>query len=161
MRIRKRHRLKRKEIARLAEQISNQIGVPVFGEGDTVDLGNAPDFDVIFVNGKIVGIVFEKKAFPTVRGILKYEPRKRYVTVDMGAVEFVCNGADVMGPGIVDADPEIEEGDLVWVRDQRNLKPLAIGKALVSGLEMLEKRKGKKVKSLHYVGDRLWKLDET
>jgi PUA domain protein len=160
MRIRRRHRLKRKEIRRLSEDISNQIGTSFFDEEDTVDLGSAPDYDVVFVNGTILALVLENKAFPTVRGLLKSQPEKKFVTVDMGAVGFVCNGADVMGPGIVDADPGIEEGDLVWIRDEKNLKPLAIGKALASGVEMLEKGKGKTVQSLHYVGDKLWKLDE-
>jgi PUA domain protein len=160
MRIRKRHRLKRREIRRLSEEVSNQIGVPVFTEEDVVDLGNGPDFDVIYVNGKILALVHEQKAFPTVRGLLEYGAKKNFVTVDMGAVGFVANGADVMGPGIVDADDSIQEGDIVWIRDENNLKPLAIGKALVSGPEMLGKGKGKMVQSLVYVGDRLWKLDE-
>jgi len=160
MRIRKRHRLKRKEIRRLSEEISSQIGVPVFTEEDIVDLGNAPDYDVVFVNGKIMALVYEKKAFLTIRGLLEYSTGKRFVTVDMGAVGFVCNGADVMGPGIVDADPDVNQGDLVWIRDENNLKPLAIGKALVAGGEMLGKGKGKMVQSLLYVGDKLWKLDE-
>lgn len=160
MRIRKRHRLKRKEIKRLSEEISSQIGVPVFSEEDVVDRGNAPDFDVIFVNGEILALVFEQKPFPTVRGVLKYGAKKRFVTVDMGAVGFVCNGADVMGPGIVDADAGIVEGDLIWIRDENNLKPLAIGRTLVQGEQLLAKNKGKAVESLHYVGDKLWKLDE-
>lgn len=160
MRIRKRHRLKRKQIRRISEEISSQIGVPVFDEQDVVDLGNAPDFDVVFVNGQILALVFEQKPFPTVRGVLKYGAKKRFVTVDMGAVGFVCKGADVMGPGIVEADSIIEEGDLVWIRDEKNLKPLAVGQALVPGKDMLGKGKGKMVVSLHYVGDKLWKVDE-
>ncbi|MFQ5884447.1 MAG: DUF1947 domain-containing protein [Thermoplasmata archaeon] len=160
MRIRKRHRLKKKEIRRLSEEISSQIGVPVFDEEDVVDLGNAPDFNVVFVGGQILALIYERKAFPTVRGVLRYGAKKRAVTVDMGAVGFVCNGADVMGPGIVDADLEIEEGDLVWIRDENNFKPLAVGRALVPGKEMLGKGKGKMVMSLHYVGDKLWKLGE-
>lgn len=160
MRIRKRHRLKRKEIKRLSEEISQQIGVPTFDESDTVDLGGAPDFDVIFVNGKVLALVFGEKAFLSVRGVLEYRTEKKFVTVDMGAVGFVCNGADVMGPGIIDVDTGIEEGDMVWIRDEKNFKPLAIGKALVPGSEMLGKGKGKMIQSVTYVGDKLWKLDE-
>lgn len=160
MRIRKRHRLKRREIRRLSAEISDRIGAPVFTEEDVVDLGTGPDFDVIYVNGKILAFAHEQKAFPTVRGVLQYGAERNFVTVDMGAVGFVANGADVMGPGIVDADRGIQEGDLVWIRDENNLKPLAIGKALAPGPEMLEKGKGKMVQSLIHVGDKLWKLDE-
>ena len=91
-----------------------------------------------------------------VRGILKYGASRRFVTVDMGAVRFVTNGADVMGPGITDADPAIKTGDLVWVREERHQKPLAVGQALAEGAALKGKPKGKQVKSLHFVGDRLW-----
>jgi PUA-domain protein len=160
MRIRKRHRLKRKEIKRYSEDISSQIGVSVFTEEDIVDLGTGPDFDVIYVDGKILAFVHQQKAFLTVRGLLKYGAEKKHVTVDMGAVGFVANGADVMGPGIVNADGGIQEGDFVWIRDENNLKPLAVGKALAPGSDMVGKEKGKMVQSLIYVGDKLWKLDD-
>jgi PUA domain protein len=39
--------------------------------------------------------------------------------------------------------------------EERYKKPLAIGRALVTGLEM--KGEGKAVKSLHHVGDLIWK----
>ncbi len=148
-----------KELKRLSNEISDQIGVPVFNEEDVVDLGTGPDFDVIYVNGKILAFVQERKAFLTVRGLLEYGAKKKHVTVDMGAVGFVANGADVMGPGIVDADAGIQEGDFVWIRDEKNLKPLAVGKALAPGADMVRKE-GKKARSLIYVGDKLWKLDE-
>ena len=72
----------------------------------------------------------------------------------------MVKGADIMGPGIVDADKEINPGDFVWVRDVKNLRALAIGEALISGMEMLQKKPGKAIKSIHYVGDKLWKYDE-
>ena len=57
------------------------------------------------------------------------------------------------------ADPALEEGDLVWIRDQEHGKPLALGLALVSGDEMVEMTSGKAIKTLHWVGDDLWELD--
>ena len=91
---------------------------------------------------------------------MKYRPAARSVTVDMGAVPFVTNGADVMGPGITDADESIAEGDLVWIKDVKNGAPLAIGKALRSGAELKNKAGGKAIKTIHYVGDKLWKTGE-
>jgi PUA domain protein len=82
------------------------------------------------------------------------------VTVDMGAVPHVANGADVMAPGITEADPAIRAGDLVWVRDERNRRPLAVGRALVDGPAMPRGKKGKAVETLHHVGDALWSTDE-
>lgn len=79
------------------------------------------------------------------------------ILVDMGAIPYVCNGADVMSPGITKIDGEFGEGGLVVVRDERHRKPLALGVALTSSGEMREMPKGKVVKSVHYVGDKLWK----
>lgn len=160
LRLRKRHRLRQKEISELGGSIKEALGTEPFGEGDTVDRAEGLDFDAIYVDGKILGFVYQGIPFLTVRGLLQYRATRRFVTVDMGAVKFVYNGADVMGPGIVAADPEIAPGDLVWIRDEKNLRPLAVGRALVSGAEMAAKAKGKAVASIHHVGDKLWLADE-
>ena len=76
----------------------------------------------------------------------------------MGAVKFVAKGADVMSPGIVGADSGIQEGDFVIIIEETHRKPLAIGKALISGEEMVERNEGKAVKAIHYIGDNLWNL---
>ncbi len=115
---------------------------------------------MVFVNGKILAFTPGGSPFLTVRGLLEYGASKRFVTVDMGAVKFVYNGADVMGPGISDSDPEVREGDLVWVRDLNNKRPLAVGKAAVGHESMARKDKGKAVQSIHHVGDKLWLEDE-
>ena len=78
--------------------------------------------------------------------------------MDEGAIRFICNGADVMGPGISEADRAIRPGDMVWVRDMKHKKPLAIGKAMVGGEVMATRAPGKAVKNMHYVGDELWGL---
>jgi PUA domain protein len=83
------------------------------------------------------------------------------VLVDMGAIPYVCNGADVMSPGITGIDGDFSEGDLVIVRDERHRKSLAVGVALVTSEDMREMPKGKAVKSIHYVGDKLWKVAST
>lgn len=125
-----------------------------------MDRAQAGDFEVLLLKGVAVAIVFEGEPFPTIRGLLRGTVERRYVTVDMGAVSFVSNGADVMAPGIVDADPEIQEGDMVWVRDERNLVPLAVGRALIPAREMIGGERGKAVRTLHHVGDWLWNIGE-
>ena len=158
--VRKRHRLRQKEIQTLSGEIESVLGARAFTVDDTVDMAEAPDYDVVFVNGKILAFRPGGQSFLTVRGLLKYGATKRYVTVDMGAVKFVYNGADVMAPGIVGLDEGIAEGDLVWVRDVKNLRPLAVGRAVMSAKKMALKEKGKAVVSVHHVGDKLWLADE-
>lgn len=157
---RKRHRLRRKEARRIADELERVLGCQVFSDSDSIEVGSLKTMDIFYVDGKILGLIIDGRPFLSVRGLLAYNPRKRYVTVDMGAVKFVYNGADIMAPGVVDADPSIAEGDLAWVRDERNLRPLAVGVALMSGKEMIARNRGKALQSLHYVGDSIWKLDE-
>lgn len=160
LRFRKRHRLKQKEISSLSKELEVTIGCDVFTVEDTVDRAEGPAYDVLYVNGPILAMVVGEHPFPTVRGLLQWKATKRWVTVDMGAVRFIYNGADTMSPGIVDADASVRAGDLVWIRDERNLRPLAVGTALISGEAMKVEEKGKAVKALHHVGDDLWKADE-
>lgn len=158
LQVRKRHRLRQKKMEKLSERLYKVFGADTFSLNDTVDSAETKNYDIIYVNNEVLAMIIDDEPFLTLKGILKYHPRNRWVTVDMGAVKFVYNGADVMAPGIVNADPTIEKDDLVWVRDERNLQPLAIGKALMSGIEMISANKGKSIETLHYVGDRLWEL---
>lgn len=152
--------MRAKEARAVSDALEAELGVPVFSEDDAVDMAESTDFDVIFVGGDILGLVYGGKPFLTVRGLLRYRPERRYVTVDMGAVPFVTNGADVMGPGIVEADPGIEEGDMVWIQDVNNRAPLAVGVSLRPAAALLAREKGKAIKMVHFVGDKLWKSGE-
>ena len=158
--IRKRKRLRSKEVKAYSEEIQNVLGTTTFTPDDAVDLAESSEFNVIYVNGEILAMVYQGRTFLTVRGLLKYKPQTKFVTVDMGAVPYVTNGADIMAPGIVDADPMIKENDMVWIRDVKNLVPLAIGISSLSGEELKKGGKGKAIKTLHNVGDKLWKADE-
>ena len=160
LRIRNRERLRRKQVAEIGEALTSAYGCAVFGPDEPVDLAEAGDARVLLVDGKALGILVGDRPTLTVRGLIAYRPTRRHVTVDMGAVRFVYNGADVMAPGVVEADRAIVAGDLVWVRDERNRQPLAVGEALMTGPQMEAAEKGKSVRSIHHVGDDLWKLDE-
>ncbi len=78
------------------------------------------------------------------------------VIVDMGAIPYVCKGADIMSPGIVLVKGEFEVDALIIVRDINYGKALSVGKALVSATNMKDMPKGKAIKNLHYVGDKIW-----
>jgi PUA-domain protein len=160
IRIRKRRRLRNKEVKALAQELNDTMGMDVISTEDIIDIASSMEYDVIFVNGDILAIIVEGKPFLTVRGILELGADRAFVTVDMGAVPYVANGADVMAPGVVDADLQLEEGNMVWIRDEKNARPLAIGKALMSGSDMISAKSGKAVVTIHYVGDKLWKYDE-
>jgi len=77
------------------------------------------------------------------------------VTVDIGAVKFVCNGAKVMRPGIVDFD-SFKKGELVAVRDQTHRRALAVGLALEDSEAAKAMVKGYVIDTVHYVSDKIW-----
>ena len=77
------------------------------------------------------------------------------VTVDMGAVRFVCKGANVMRPGITAMD-DFGPGRIVCVREESRGKYIAVGTASVSGSEAASSERGQVVDTLHYVSDRYW-----
>lgn len=151
-----RHRLKDKKIEEFVEQIEKKLGDSPFHMGDQVDVADTENGKVVIANDKVQATFFDDEVFPTIKGFLEMEATKRYVTVDMGAVKFVYNGADIMAPGIVDADESIQEGQLVWVRDVEHEKPLAVGRAMTDGKTMKDSDSGKVIKSLHHVGDEMY-----
>jgi malignant T-cell-amplified sequence len=78
------------------------------------------------------------------------------VTIDMGAIKFVCNGAKVMRPGIIDFDT-FKNGDIVVVKDQTHGKGLAVGLALKDSEVAKAMSKGYIIDNLHYISDKIWK----
>jgi len=78
-----------------------------------------------------------------------------WVVVDMGAVRFMCKGANLMRPGIM-ALSEFGEGDIVIIKEERYGKYLAVGRAMVSSGEAKSMEKGEVIRNLHYVSDKFW-----
>lgn len=158
VRIKNRHRLKEREVKDLTNDLRNRFHSDFFDAKATVDVGTLEEFTVVLVDDSIDFMLHNDKLVFTLLGLNKYQPKTNFVVVDMGAVVFIIKGADVMAPGITDADPMIQKDDLVWICDEKHRKPLAVGVAMMSGEDMKTKKPGKAVKTLHYVGDRLWML---
>ncbi len=155
MKIKSRHHLKGSDARKIIAAIEPLLGDPSALRKASLELAETDEeIDLIFVDGRPLIMVMEDRPFLTVLGAIELNPQKKLVIVDSGAVRFIVNGADVMNPGIVSADPEIEAGDLVIVAEERHKKPLAVGKALIPGKDM--HGEGKAIKSLHHVGDPIW-----
>lgn len=160
LRIRHRARMRDKDAKALSDSLTAAFGIPEPFSA-TVERADAGEYDVLIDGGRAIAFIRRdpERIAPTIRLLLGKRPTKAFVTVDMGAVKFVNNGADVMAPGITEADPTIQVGDLVWIRDERNKVPLAVGEAMIPGTQMPRGPKGKAIKSLHRVGDPLWDLE--
>ena len=82
------------------------------------------------------------------------------VIVDMGAVKFMCNGANVMRPGIKKYT-EFKKGDIVCISEESQNKFIAVGKAIMDSSELENVSKGEIIKNMHYVSDRYWEIYKT
>jgi malignant T-cell-amplified sequence len=111
--------------------------------------------DVIIITGiglKAIKVGDAYLPFLTDTEILKKFP---YVMVDMGAVKFMCNGANVMRPGITDYT-QFEKDGVVCIIEESQHKFLAVGKSCVPSMDMESMTKGEIVKNMHYISDKYW-----
>lgn len=111
--------------------------------------------DVIIISG--IGLKAIKSGdsyfpFLTDIEILKKFPN---VMVDMGAVKFMCKGANAMRPGITNYT-QFEKDDVVCIIEESQNKFLAVGKSLVPSTDMDSMSKGEIVKNMHYISDKYW-----
>ena len=82
-----------------------------------------------------------------------------YVIVDMGAIKFVCKGANVMRPGITKFS-DFEKGEIVCVIEESQHKFLAVGRAEIPSSKLAETNKGEVIKNMHYVSDVFWESEK-
>ena len=156
VKIKNKHRLKNKDIQKLFNEIHSNLNMNIESSFNSVEIGVIDDFELIFLDKVPCFFRKDKQLFYTIKGLMHFSPSCRFVTVDMGAVKFVTNGADIMAPGIVDADKSISVDDVVWICDETHKKALAVGLAVMNGSDMITNSKGKAVIMVHYIGDHLW-----
>ena len=157
MQVKSRHHLRADAVSDLETTHGEQLGVDL--DADTyekVEL-EGTEFDLVLVDGEPAVVYVDEEPFLTVSGANEYEPTRRIVTVDAGAISFVSDGADVMRPGITEATDDIAAGDLVVIAEETHGKILAIGRARTSGDDMVGDE-GKVVDSIHHVGDELFEF---
>ncbi|QLG63743.1 RNA-binding protein [Halorarum salinum] len=157
MDVKSRHHLRSDAVSEIRETLADRLGIDLGGDAfELVELTDSA-FDLVLVDGDPDVLYYGDEPFVTVRGANDHPPERGVVTVDAGAISFVSDGADVMRPGITEADEGIAEGDLVVIAEETHGKALGIGRALVDGSEMVGDS-GKVVKSLHHVGDELYEF---
>lgn len=158
MKIKKRFFLKNKKVKEIKKELGNfQNIIPKKSQVELVKIEDYPD--ILLIDGKPLLMQIEGKTIPTLHAMINEDIQEKYATVDMGAINFVIKGADIMSPGIVDADENIEPGDTIVIIEESHHKPLAIGISLITGKEMVDNDKGKAIENLHYVGDSIWELN--
>lgn len=154
----KRYFLKAKESKELLDKASKRLKI----DPARISVGKVKlevvetEYAEIFLShGKPILIKSEENLFPTLmfREFFDVAPK---VIVDMGAVPYVCKGANVMAPGIRRFEGEFGKGDIVLVADEKHGKPVAVGEIIYDMEEAKNTRQGIVVKNLHFVGDNIW-----
>ena len=154
----RRHFLKAKEAKLLLDKASERLKTDLnrlFKPKVDVELVETDFAEVFLINGRPLLVKAGNAFFPTLvfNEFFALAPK---VVVDMGAVPHVCNGADVMAPGIIRIEGEFKDGDLVFVVDERHGKLLAVGEAVYDVDVAKTVRRGMVVKNIHFVGDNVW-----
>jgi len=100
---------------------------------------------------------------PTLFAVINEKIDLAQVTVDMGAIKFIVNGADIMAPGILKnkLSDDLKKGNIVKIVDENFNKPIAIGQLLEDASKIKQVNKGKVIKNLHVVGDKLYQAVES
>jgi len=154
----RRHSLREKEARNVIPEFSKKAKVEaelLFESRKHIETVETADAKVYLIDGKPLLASSDGRLFPTLffNGVFSFLPK---IVVDMGAISYVCNGADVMAPGVVRIEGQFDVDDFVLVVDECHSKPLAIGSALLNSQTAKQTKHGKIAKNLHYVGDKLW-----
>jgi len=154
----RRYFLKAKESKAFLNEVSEKLGISleqIFKVKVNFELVETGFAEIFLINGRPLLAKAGKNFFPTLvfNEFFVLAPK---VVVDMGAVPHICNGANVMAPGIVRFEGEFRIGDFVFVVDEKHGKPLAVGEILFDVNEAKKIKQGSVVKNIHFVGDEIW-----
>ncbi len=152
-------RLRKKEVQKLIAEIGMNDDLPIeanLKKTASVEVTkHSSGFTIYLVNGNASYVRKNNDLFPVLSNEKLVNLLNR-ITVDMGAIPYICNGADVMAPGVVNVSSDFAYGALVTIVDENHGKAIAIGKAALDSKDIRNTEKGKVVNVLHYVGDRIW-----
>jgi PUA domain protein len=156
----RRNFLKDKEAKALLAQASERLKTSIeqlLKTKANIELAETEYAKIYLINGKPLIAKVSEELFPTLlfSDFFAIAPK---AVVDMGAVPFVCKGANVMKPGIRRFEGDFAEGDFVFVVDERHGKPLAVGEAVFGRTEAERATQGPVIRNVHFVGDKIWSL---
>jgi PUA domain protein len=109
----------------------------------------------IVVIDTVVGVFIKNELILPFLGktdVLKEFPS---IKVDSGSIKFICNGAKILRPGIVEFG-SFNKNDIVAVKDERFEKYISVGLALEDSAIAESLQKGYVIDNLHFVGDKFW-----
>ena len=163
MNIKQRHFIKSTEIKTLKADILKQYDQTfidqIFPKKCRIEVIHSEAGDILYAVNNQLKLWKSKDGYiPVLTLLLKGKIDIKTIIVDMGAIRFVTNGADIMRPGITKIAHDIKKGNIVKIADETHGRTLAVGKAMFDAKEMEDKKKGKVVYNLHTINDDIWNL---
>jgi len=154
----RRHFLRDREAAQLLNEFLSKFKIDIeqlLGSKLRIELIETQAGIFYSINGKPLLALINGTLSPTLifEEVLHLFPK---IVVNMGAVSHICNGADVMAPGVVRIEKEFKANDWVVIVDERHSKPIAITVALTDSDTTRGLKQGKIARNIHYVGDKVW-----
>jgi PUA domain protein len=159
----RRYPIKAKEAKQILTEAQAKVKIDLdalFGAKVNVEVVESDVGLIYLIGGKPLFFRAGDKVLPTLL-FTEFTSQATKIVVDMGAVPYVCKGANVMAPGIIRIEGEFSKDDLVLVVDVKFGKPLALGESLMDTEAAKATRKGPVVKTLHYVSDKIWDYTKT
>jgi PUA domain protein len=156
----KRYFLKARESKNLLKKASEKLKTDLellFKNRGDVEVFQAEVGQILLIDGKPLLIKAGEDIYPTLK-FDEYFHSAAKVVVDMGAVPYVCKGANVMAPGIRRFEGQFDKNSIVFVVDERHGKPIALGEILYNTEEAKSVKQGIVVKNMYYVGDKTWNI---
>ena len=154
----RRYFLKAKDAKALLKKASEKLKVDleqIFKAKANVELIQTEFAEIYLINGKPSFVKARENIFPTLvfNEFCASSPK---VVVNMGAVPHICNGANIMAPGITRFEGEFRKDDFVLVVDEKHGKTIAVGEILYDANAAKKVTHGIVVKNIHFVGDKIW-----
>ncbi|MDR2699559.1 MAG: DUF1947 domain-containing protein [Nitrososphaerota archaeon] len=154
----RRYSLKSKDVKQILSDASQRFKIDLdalFGSKAIIEVVESEVGQIYIINTRPIMFKFVDVFLPLL-GFTEFIEAAPKVTVDMGAIPFVCKGANVMAPGIRRVEGEFFRGDLLVVVDEKHGKALALGESLFDTTVFSGVKSGPVIKTLHYVSDKYW-----
>ncbi|MCS7112574.1 MAG: DUF1947 domain-containing protein [Nitrososphaerota archaeon] len=153
----KRRDVKRREGALLLERLKARFNLRIDLKVERYEVVESDGLSIYILDGRPLLFEADGDVYPTLffDEAMSILPR---VVVDRGAIPHICDGADVMAPGIVRIEGLFDEGGLVAICDERYGKIIALGIALKDSEAIRSMDRGRAIRNIHYVGDRIWRI---
>jgi PUA domain protein len=159
MQIKARKFLSKKDKKLLQTQLSEIYGesiVDLFQKTPNLEEARSDIGKILLKDNRIWFFSYDDVLVPSIYCLRESALKLPKVIVDVGAIRFITNGADVMAPGVVFFDENIHENMIVAIHEEKADTVIAVGLSLIDAQEFEKTKKGKVVKMVHYLKDNIW-----